>query len=588
MFETIYFYRGRCTAFGSGHDYSVLHKSAGCKNTSEISEESTWSDPAAMQLLVNYIYSITEPDNFNNGFSNYGGFRYYQGNIADEGRPSAEFLGRTNGINNGVAFRVENSPFQLWIYGPIRQCNDFLEKINSLYVLPPGTPQSKIDERNVLIGQVRFFRAFCYWKMVQVYGGIPIVDKVLNENSPELYDSRNTQDECFAFIKKELEEAAGLLPVNYPAANRGMITKGAALGLLSRVLIFRASPLYNTNNNQQYWQDASDAAKALLDLNAYSITGVTFGNWFFEKSNPETIWQIEFVKGKKEHGWDAANHPNYSWAQGDAVATCPTQELVDAFPMLNGKPISDITSGYNPANPYAGRDPRLKATVITNGDLLGGVPIWSYISEGSNTAGNYKYNANGIGMSYATSTGYYLRKAMDERILVTRDYNFGRGSYSNWVEMRMGEIMLNYAEAENELGNQTPAYDMLKALRQRAGLTAGVDGNYGIPAGLTTSQMRSVLQNERLIELAFENKRYWDLRRWKLAETVLAQPTHSVRITKLANTPPSTNGTDYSYTFVVNQNDITFPPVFQQKFYFLPLPKEQLLLNSNLEQNPLW
>lgn len=557
------------------------------KNVAEVSNDNVWNDPDAMQLLVNNIYGLAEPDNFANGFANVGSFRYLVGNIADEGRPSAEFLNRSSGINNGVSFRVDNAPFQRWSYSTIRECNEFLEKINALYILPGGSATDKVAERNNLIGQVKFFRAFTYWRMVQIYGGVPIVDKVLNENSPELYAPRNTTEECFQFIKKDLEEAAAALPTAVPSSRRGAITKGAALGLLSRVLLNRASPLYNTANNTQYWRDASVASKAMLDLQGYSLTS-DFGNWYFNKSNSETIWQVEFVKGKREHGWDAANHPNVPYAIGDAVATCPTHDLVEAFPMLNGKPINDPTSGFNPNDPYVNRDPRLKATVVTNGDLFGGVPIYTYKSQGSNTPTNYLYNPNGIYESYATSTGYIIKKAMDNRLLATGEYNFGSGSYSNWVEMRLAEIMLNYAEAENELGNTAKAYDMLKLIRQRAGLSAGIDGKYGIAAGLSVSGMRTVLQNERFIELAFENKRYWDLRRWKLAETVLSQPKHAMVITKLTNAPRTSNGTDYSYSVEVVKNDASFPPVFLEKFYFLPIPRNQLLLNPKLEQNPLW
>ena len=560
-------------------------------NTGEIDESAAWGDPNAIDLMVTNIYYYCEPEHWKNGYyptdKNAYVFRYTQGIISDEGRPRIEYLGRRSNVNNGTAFRLEGCPFQTWSYSAVRRCNDFLEKIDKLYVLPDNAPQSEIDNRNRMIGEVTFFRAYKYWRMVMIYGGIPIVDKVLNPDSPELYGPRNTMEECFNFILKDLQRAADLLPSTYPSGNLGRITKGAALAMLSRVQLFRASPLYNESHNTTYWQDASKSARAVLDLNIYSIEGVEFGSWFTVKNNTENIYQIEFVLGKFEHGWDAANHPNVPWAKGDAVATCPSQELVDAFPMLNGKAITDAVSGYDPNDPYNNRDPRLKKTVITNGDLLGGKAIWTYVSEGKNEASNYKYNGNGFEMTYATSTGYYMRKAIDERILVTGNYNYGRGSYSDWVEIRLAEVMLNYAEAENELGNTAVAYDMIGQLRKRAGIAAG-DGNYGLAPGLTTDRMREVIQNERFIELAFENKRYWDLRRWRLSEIVLNQPTHSMKITKKNNTPPTTNGTDYTYERLVNTNDQVYPPVFQEKFYFLPLPKDQLILNPNLEQNELW
>ncbi|MBO9673115.1 MAG: RagB/SusD family nutrient uptake outer membrane protein [Sphingobacteriaceae bacterium] len=556
------------------------------KNISAIDQGDVWSDPAAMQLLVNVIYANAEPEGFGTGYSNLGRINFAMGAMSGEGRPSYEFLGWTNGPVNGISFNVASAPFQRWSYSTIRLCNDFLTKIETLY--PAQTSNAEI--RNNLIGQVKFFRAFLYWRMIQIYGGVPIVDKVLNESSPELYGARNTMEECFQFVIKDLKEAGRLLPLNVGSGNRGRITRGAALGLLSRVLIYRASPMYSPTPNTQYWQEASDAAKAVLDLNVYSLNNVAFGSWFLNKDNAETIWQVEFVKGKRMHGWDASQMANIPFAVGDAVNTCPTQELVDAFPMNNGKAITDATSGFNPNDPYVNRDPRLRATVVTNGETFGGIPVYSFVSEGANVATNFKYNPNGLGMSYGTGTGYFMRKAMDESLVTAtpREYNYGTGSYTNWVEMRLAEIMLYYAEAENELGRTAPAYDIIGKLRARAGIAAGTGNTYGIPLGLSKEDMRIAIQNERFIELAFENKRYWDLKRWKLAEVVLNAPTHVAVITKKNNTPLTSNGTDYTYRYEVSRHDISFPPVFQQKYYYLPIPQSQILLNPKLEQNPLW
>jgi hypothetical protein len=566
------------------------------KNQSAVTLNDVWSDPNAIGLLVNNIYTIAVPDNFGNGYSGSTGydFRYFEGNITDEGRPSSTFIGRANGVNNGVAFTVTASPFQIWPYDVIRQCNDFLEKINSLYPVKAGAPQSVIDQRNSFIGQVTFFRAYMYWRMVQIYGGVPIIDHVLQTNDPVLYAPRNTQEQCFQFIIKDLQTASNLLPATYVGNNLGRITKGAALALLSRVLLNRASPMYNKSNTQ-YWQDAAAAAKAVLDLPGYSLYS-KFGRWFFDKDNPENIWQVSYVYPQKTHGWDAANHP-LSWAIGDAVATCPTEELVEAFPMINGKAITDPTSGYNPNDPYTNRDPRLRATVIVNGDVFGANPqlkgddgvlghpvrIWSYLDG----ADGYDEGSN-----YRTSTGYHMRKAMDTTLLsaVPRIYGYGTGSSSDWVEIRLAEVMLNYAEAENELGNTAPAYTYISMIRQRAGIQPG--NNYGIPAGLGTDAMRSFIQNERFIEFAFENKRYWDLKRWNLAATVLSRPTHTMRIKKItAAVPPNLTTAASNFTFDptgVNVADRSFPPVFLQNFYFLPLPRGELLLNKNLIQNPGW
>jgi hypothetical protein len=571
--------------------FSSCKKVLDIQNQGQVSDDVIWSDPASINVLVNYIYTISEPDHFAKGFSGTGlpgAFRYAQGVIADEARPSITYIGRTNGLNNGLSFNLDRCPFWEWNYGAIRQCNDFLEKIDLNYVLPGDAPQPAIDQRNTMIGQVRFFRGYQYWRMVQLYGGVPIVDKVLNAGDSALYAPRNTQEECYQFIINDLKTAASLLPNKYTGQDVGRITKGTALALLSRVQLFRASPMYN-DANPQFWKDASDAALSVINLGVYSLYD-RFGQWFFDKTNPENIWQINFEQSRREHGWDAANFPN-SVAIGDAVGACPTQELVEAFPMNNGKAITDPSSGYDPADPYINRDPRLKATVLCNGDTLAGVqPIWSYVSSGSNTPTNYLYTIDGFEQPYSTSTGYFMNKAIDGRLVRAspRIYNYNKGSYSDWIEIRYAEVLMNYAEAENELGNIENAYTQLKAIRKRAGIQPGGDGNYGIPAGLTQEGMRAVIQNERFIEFAFENKRYWDLRRWKLAGTVLNRPTHSMKITKLANTPRSPRGSDYNFQIVVNGNDVTYPPSYQDKFYFLPLPQDQLLLNPRLQQNPLW
>lgn len=261
--------------------------------------------------------------------------------------------------------------------------------------------------------------------------------------------------------------------------------------------------------------------------------------------------------------------------------------------MLNGKAITDPASGYNPTDPYTNRDPRLRATAVVNGDVFGanpqvnngaGVQMWLYVG------GENGYTTANEGM---TSTGYLMRKAMDTTLLsaVPRIYNYGSGSSSNWVEIRLAEVMLNYAEAQNELGNTAPAYTYIQQIRQRAGIQPGADGSFGIPAGMNTADMRTFIQNECFIELAFENKRYWDLKRWNLAATVLSKPTHAMVITKItpASAPPTANASDYTFDpTVVNGCDAAFPPSFLPKFYFLPLPQAQLQLNSNLAQNPLW
>src|SRR5690606_11149218 len=213
------------------------------------------------------------------------------------------------------------------------------------------------------------------------------------------------------------------------------------------------------------------------------------------------IFSVQFLKTLREHGWDSWAMPD-SRSRQDASRRSPVQEFVDAFEMKNGKSIDDPTSGYDPADPYANRDPRFDATLIVNGSVFGfqGLPVYTYVG-----------GADGINIPYQTVTGYLMRKGTDE---TNQDYYGGSGSDQNWIELRFAEVLLNYAEAQNE-ALAAPAqtvYDAVEKIRERAGLN-----HYQLPAGLTKEQMREKIRHERYIELSFEQKRYWDLRRWKTA-----------------------------------------------------------------------
>ena len=242
--------------------------------------------------------------------------------------------------------------------------------------------------------------------------------------------------------------------------------------------------------------------------------------------------------------------------------TSPTADLVDAFPTKTGMDINATGSGYIAATPYVNRDPRLDYTVFYNG--------MQWLKRGVETFDGGLDKPPG-GSLVQTRTGYYLRKFMGNFATSTSYTNQSH----NFIIFRYAEMLLNYAEALNELGLTEEAVNQIKLLRQRATITAGVNGRYGIAANISKDDMRTLIRNERRIELAFEEHRFWDVRRWKIASTVLNGPVYGTKVTK--------SGSVITYTKVQAANLI-----FDNKLYYMPIPYNEVVKNTNLIQNPGW
>ncbi|MBO9611302.1 MAG: RagB/SusD family nutrient uptake outer membrane protein [Dyadobacter sp.] len=508
--------------------------------TNSIPEENIFRDPALIQLFVNNMY-LDVPAFERNLYDN----------ITDESR--CYWGGGPRNVVQGQWF-PDNNPMEYWAYGPVRKTNMFLDKIDA----------ANIDEeqKTSFKGQVKFLRAMLYFNMIKRYGGVPVITEPQGLDD-DLFVARQTTDESFDFVVKELEEAIALLPETHGnrAIDVGKANKHSAKAFLGRVLTYRASTLYNPAGDVARWQQAAKINKEVMDAGNYKLHG-NFRNIMLDKNNEEEIFSVQFQKPFREHGWDSWGQPD-SQSKQDAVNRSPVQEFVDAFEMKNGKAINEPGSGYDPANPYKNRDPRFDATVLYNGATFFGATIYMY--EGA--------PIDGINLPYATITGYLIRKGMNE---ANKDYYGGAGSDQNWIELRYAEVLLNYAEAQNEVLNAPDAsvYAAVEAVRQRAGLVP-----HELPAGLSKVQMREKIRHERYIELSFEGKRYWDLRRWKIAGEVLnGKQFHAMYITKNAN------GT-YSY----NPKPVDgIPYVFQDKMYFMPIPQREMEKNPKLKQNNGW
>ena len=417
--------------------------------------------------------------------------------------------------------------------------------------------------------EARFLRAIAYFDLLKRYGGVPIMgDKVYQVND-DVALPRNSFEEVVNYIVAECDKVADSAWADPIEDSRlGYVTKGAAMALKARVLLYAASPLFNggnieaantltgyTNYSAERWRVAAEASKALMTYNKFSLEQ-EFKKVFITARNNEVIFAK--VSGPNKNV-ETNNAPiGYSSAVSQG-RTSPTQELVDAFPMANGLPITDPLSGYDPAFPYANRDPRLTFTIFFNGSQWLSRNVQTY--EG----GLDKPNTN----VQQTRTGYYMRKFMGEYESQT-NYSDIR---HNVALFRYAEVLLNFAEAQTEFaGPDVNVYNAVEAIRGRAGLNP-----HQLPAGLTKEEMREVIRNERRVELAFEEHRFWDIRRWKIAEQVMNGPLHGMRI-------DLSSGGDRTYTLI---------PVLTAKFrspamYLAPVRYEEVAKNPNMKQNPGW
>ncbi|MET7000233.1 RagB/SusD family nutrient uptake outer membrane protein [Chitinophaga defluvii] len=519
-------------------------------NPTGITADEVWKDPNLVEMFVNGLYNDRPGYDYSNT----------QDNITDEGR--CNYPGdRPNQMLAGQWDESYN-PIEFWKYDAVRKTNEFMANADKANVTE--------ETRTRLKGEVRFLRAFLYFDMVKRYGGVPIIDKPQTLDD-DLLVKRNSLEECFDFIVKELDIAIGELPDNAP---RGRAGKVAAMALKGRALLYFASPLYNAGGTASRWEDAAKANKAIIDLNKYSLFSNLNTLWLEKGANPEALFEIQYRLPEKQHSWDAGLRP-LILANNNAGQLSPLQELVDAFPMKNGKAITDPTSGYDENNPYVGRDDRFYAFIAFNGSKVKGTSSGPPVKE--ITLETYKggrdYDAAPENIIYNTKTSYYTRKATDPENTI---YAGNAGSSQPWIEFRYAEVLLNYAEAQNEFLSTPDAsiYSALNLVRKRAGITTDL-----VAGSLDKQKMRELIRNERYIELCFEQKRYWDLRRWKLATTVLnGKYGHGAYITKHAN-----NTFTYEYLPIDPQ-----PNVFTERMYWMPIPQGERSKNKNLTQNPGW
>jgi len=554
------------------------------QSTNDLNEATVFADSArTMDFLAN-IYSTLKYEVGTSGYemNTFGGSLSDMTDESDTRWPGGHNV--TNQIISGTfgtAFYDRSTAIWTYFYTAIRQSNIYLKNLET-------TPLSAMRKARTAL-EVRFLRAFFYHKLMNYFGGVILVgDEVFTLSSPN-EAQRNTYEECINYIVSEMDAIAPSLPLAYTGIEYGRVTRGAALALKARVLLYAASPLYNGGSisddpelssliaypsaNAQRWEAAQQAAQDVVDLHLYSLytdnetrPGNGFYQVFLERVNSEFILPV-MLEGNR-----AIENNTNPPSRGGQYYRFPTQELVDAFPMKNGKPIDDQASEYDEEHMYKNRDPRFYYTVIYNEAeywdqrVQRMTPVYTYV--GANLDGLKPSSVN-----TGTVTGYYARKMANE--------NISAGSsaitYRCPPIFRYAEILLNLAEAANENGQTNLAMDQLIALRERAGIEAGTDGRYGIPANPTQHEARELIRNERFIELAFEDQRYWDIRRWKLGDTYDGKYVHGINIIR--------NG-DGSYQS--SRFEVRAPRYFKVNSYFFPIPQTEIASNRNIKQNPGW
>lgn len=550
------------------------------RNLNNFSGPQVYNDSLLADASLSYIYGQDSPGWPSGEWST----------VTDEIGGENAFFDGTVQVNTVADYGVSLSANNVWGY--IRTINQFLQGLQA------GTLSQAFKTREE--AQARFFRAWLYWGLVELYGGVPIVltpqNAVGQAAQDSAYVARSSTSQCIAQIVNDLDYAIANLPGRWDNSDWGRITSGAAAALKGRILLYYASPEFNPGDLQSRWQDAynaNDSAMQILTANGFGLNPSFQNMWFQEVGNPEAVWSTGYNNSnsdqlKKNDTWDNATRPSYLGTKGGSNQ--PTIAIVDAFPMANGKDITDPASGYDSTLFYKNRDPRFYATIAYNGCT------WPINGNANYRLWTYYVNNKTV-ETKATSTGFYCRKAIDPNLAIGDVQYAG----TDWMEIRFAEVVLNLAESANGIGNIDQAYQGVEAIRKRAGIEQGSDGLYGLQPNMTRSEMFTALLHERRIEFAFEGKRYWDLRRWELFGPLLNGTRRMGETINLNTSAISANdfaterdtmNLDSAYekyfTVVPKILDTKYPINWQPNYYFFALPQQAIDNNPKLEQTDGW
>jgi len=531
---------------------SCTDKALDVQPRDRLTDENVWTDPNAADLFLNDIYTgLPDGNNWYDPIENWS-----DNSICGFAWPTSRGLMQQSlqsPSNANISGDIGGPYDWTTLYTDIRKCNVFIKNVTASTALTDDYKKEKIAETIVL-------RAYYYQNLFMLFGGVPIITDVLNVDTQgdSVFRARNTADETLQFITTECSEAYNDLP-DMPSS--GKVGKGAALVIKGWCELYAGK-----------YGDAAATNKKIMDELPYELDP-DYAALFLTKgsASKEAILYREYNPPGQGKGafLDGTIGPTFTkdGAETSWGGINPTQELVDDYAMDNGKVISDPTSGYNPQKPYEHREQRFYQSIVYDGSYFYNDTIYTRRGIGS------KNEIDLTDRDDASQTGYYMRKRLDDKSLVLGAANWGGyTSYQNYIIYRYAEVLLNYAEAQNEVaGPDASVYDAVNKIRNRSALP-------NLPAGLSQDAMRTAIRRERRIEFAFEDKRFWDLLRWRIAEVNLNGPLHGISITV------GPNGVLQYAPIPAKGGDRKFYP----KNYLFPIPQSVIDKNPQLQghQNP--
>lgn len=515
-----------------------------------LTEEIVWTDPNAASQFVYGIYGAI-PSGFDRNYDGWAKALYILDAGSDDAEnaidwTSADLLNTGNFLPSYIPY------WTIWpdCYRLIRSSNAALENLDRLEDEALATH---------LKAEARFLRAYLYHDLLRYHGlnsdnsgtGVPIIDRTLTLDD-DISLERDDYDDVVDFIIADLDAAILDLPEKGDVPV-GRATKSAAYALKGRVLLYA-----------ERWEESAEASAEVFGL--YSLYP-SYKDIWLDENNDEVIWVKKFELPDKTHqsnaggtagaGWDVYNSPRSFAGPNDAgwVGNCPTQNFVDAYEMVDGE-TQDASPLYDATKPFDNLDPRFDATVVHDGSSFRGEVMEMYPGG--------KHDMPGVN----TPTGYYTRKFHREDVPV-----YSLAGDQDWVFLRYAEVLLNYAEAQNEaVGPDATVHDVINQIRSRTSVAMP-----DLPAGLSQVEMRDRIRNERRVELAFEEHRFYDIRRWKIAEDLLNGPMQGVQMAV----------DDVSGEVIYSRFDFeerTFPT----KLYVMPIHQSEIDKSPGLTQIGGW
>lgn len=554
-----------CSLFSVLAFSQCANKILDIKDLGSYSPGQVWSDPKLADAYLTNLYT--------RAFSAWG----FDGNLSDE----------CIGILGKDAIQPNKGGFKIWPYTDVYKINTLLEEIDG------GTLKPEI--KDPIKAQALFLRAYAYFAALRVHGGIPYVKKVQQKEDPDLNVPRNSSLECFDFIIADLDAAIAGLPDRYESGNYGRVDGSFALAFKAKVLLYKASPQFNPANpyGNAYVEEAYLANKLAyetLKARGYKLFD-DYGKLFTTDKNCEAVFAIVYSDPLKTNARQNDTCRPLSMSKNSTGGDQAVWNLIKDYPMKDGKKPGESSYSHDVQTYWQNRDPRFEASQVWNGSLyeLSGITgRRQYTVELLCHKDDGFYNGAGHGR-----TGIFPRKGMDTALPVAQVTMSGM----DYSVMRFAEVMFNYAEIACSKGITDVGYDVLKEIRKRAGIEPGVDEMYGLKTGMSASEMRETLIEEKRFEFVFEGQRFFDLARNRMFSKIDGIRKYGIlgayKGTITDQTIADANAfklkpEDFSYTVQETFGDGEKIMSVPDTYYFFPISQGSIDSNPKIEQNKAW